>query len=109
MPLSGLPVNAALLKITQGSSGPVRKPSRKYETPPVRVEFRARFSVGTFPRDQQRGQPSYGSSEKYGEDDDGDHPLTRRLLKRSAFVPGFSRHATMISNRRRGSRMKRQT
>jgi len=73
-----------------------------------RLNFGARFSVGIFPRDQQRGQPCDGSSEKYGEDDDGDHPLARRLLKRSAFVPGFSQHATMISNRRRGSRMKGQ-
>src|SRR5258708_40064571 len=73
-----------------------------------RVNFGARFRIGIVPREQQRGQTSDGNSEKYGEDDDGDHPVARRLLKRRAFVPGFSQRATMISHRRRGSWMKRQ-
>src|ERR1700682_4390571 len=73
-----------------------------------RLNFGARFGGGIFSRDQPRGQPSDGSSEKYGEDDDGDHPLARGLLKRSTFVPGFSQRGAMISHRRRGSWMKRQ-
>src|SRR6267142_6820144 len=110
MPLSGLRVNAALLKITQGSSGPAGKKAlpENMKRRGCRVNFGARFRIGIFPREQQRGQTSDGNSEKYGQDDDGDHPVARRLLKRSAFVPGFSQRATMISHRRRGSWMKRQ-
>src|ERR1039457_2045542 len=35
MPVSGLPTNSALLKMTQGSSGPSRKPFQKTASGPV--------------------------------------------------------------------------
>src|ERR1700694_4463516 len=72
------------------------------------LNFGARFGGGIFPCDKQRNQPSNSSGEKDGQDDDGDHPLARRLQKESTVAPGFSRRTAMISNRRRGSLVKRQ-